>query len=107
MPVTKNGICYDLKDSPYFCFVGFYKFFFSSPAHLNRFKVGLEANRDWLNDSMTRRFKFEMQMDLLADFTLYRKIETRGFRISDEMTGDVFECPESIEFHGMTVNYGN
>lgn len=104
MVLTKNGICYDLKNSPYFCFVGFYKFFFSSPAHLNRFKVGLETNRDWLNDSMTRRFKFEMQMDLLADFSLYRKIETRGFFIINESTGVAYECPESIEFHGMKIN---
>lgn len=104
MTLTKNGICYDLKDSPYFCSVGFYKFFFSSPAHLVKFKEGLEANREWLNDSMTRRFKFKVSMKRLADFSLYRKIETRGFRISDEMTGDVFECPESIEFHGMKIN---
>lgn len=104
MVLTKNGICYDLKDSPYFCFVGVYKFFFSSPAHLNRFKVGLEANRDWLNDSMTRRFKFEMQMDVLADFSLYRKIETRGFLIINDLTGVAYECPESIEFHGMKIN---
>lgn len=104
MTLTKNGICYDLKESPYFCSVGFYMFFFSSPAHLNKFKEGLEANREWLNDSMKRRFKFEMQMDLLADFSLYRKIETRGFRVCCETNGDVYECPESIEFHGMKIN---
>lgn len=104
MTLTKNGICYDLKNSPYFCFVGFYKFFFSSPAHLNRFKVGLETNRDWLNDSMTRRFKFNMNLDVLADFSLYRKIETRGFLIINESTGVAYECPENIEFRGTTAN---
>lgn len=104
MTLTKNGICYDLKESPYFCSVGFYKFFFSSPAHLVKFRKELEANRDWLNDSMTRRFKFEMQMDLLADFSLYRKIETRGFLIINESTGVAYECPKSIEFHGMKIN---
>ena len=104
MTLTKNGICYDLKESPYFCSVGFYKFFFSSPAHLVKFRKELEANRDWLNDSMTRRFKFEMQMDLLADFSLYRKIETRGFLIINESTGVAYECLESIEFHGMKIN---
>ena len=104
MVLTKNGICYDLKNSPYFCFVGFYKFFFSSPAHLVKFRRELEANREWLNDSMTRRFKFNMSLDVLADFSLYRKIETRGFRVCCEMNGDVYECPESIEFHGMKIN---
>lgn len=104
MPLTKNGICYDLKNSPYFCSVGFYKFFFSSPAHLVKFRKGLEANREWLNDSMKRRFKFEMQMDVLADFSLYRKIETRGFLIINESTGVAYECPESIEFHGIKIN---
>ena len=104
MPVTKNGICYDLKDSPYFCSVGFYKFFFSSPAHLVKFRKGLEANRGWLNDSMTRRFKFNMSLDVLADYSLYRKIETRGFLIINESTGVAYECPENIEFRGMTIN---
>lgn len=104
MVLTKNGICYDLKNSPYFCCVGFYKFFFSSPAHLVKFRRELEANREWLNDSMTRRFKFDMDMELLADFSLYRKIETRGFLIINESTGVAYECPKSIEFHGMKIN---
>lgn len=104
MTLTKNGICYDLKESPYFCFVGVYKFFFSSPAHLVKFRKGLEANREWLNDSMTRRFKFNMSLDVLADFSLYRKIETRGFLIINDSTGVAYECPESIEFHGMKIN---
>lgn len=104
MVLTKNGICYDLKNSPYFCSVGFYKFFFSSPAHLVKFRRELEANREWLNDSMTRRFKFDMDMELLADFSLYRKIETRGFLIINESTGVAYECPKSIEFHGMKIN---
>lgn len=104
MTLTKNGICYDLKDSPYFCSVGFYTFFFSSPVHLNKFRRELEANRGWLNDSMTRRFKFNMSLDVLADFSLYRKIETRGFLIINESTGVAYECPENIEFRGMTIN---
>lgn len=104
MVLTKNGICYELKDSPYFCSVGFYTFFFSSPAHLNKFKEGLEVNREWLNDSMTRRFKFNMSLDVLADFSLYRKIETRGFLIINESTGVAYECAKNIEFRGMPIN---
>lgn len=104
MTLTKNGICYDLKESPYFYFVGVYKFLFSSPAHLVKFRKGMEANREWLNDSMKRRFKFDMDMELLADFSLYRKIETRGFLIINDLTGVAYECPESIEFHGMKIN---
>lgn len=104
MTLTKNGICYDLKNSPYFCYTDFFTFFFSSPAHLTKFRRELEANRGWLNDSMTRRFKFNMSLDVLADFSLYRKIETRGFLIINELTGVAYECPESIEFHGMKIN---
>lgn len=104
MVLTKNGICYDLKNSPYFCYTDFFTFFFSSPAHLVKFRRELEANRDWLNDSMTRRFKFNMSLDVLADFSLYRKIETRGFLIINELTGVAYECPESIEFHGIKIN---
>ena len=104
MALTKNGICYDLKNSPYFCSVGFHRFVFSSPAHLVKFRKGLEANREWLNDSMTRRFKFNMSLDMLADFSLYRKTETRGFLIINESTGVAYECAENIEFRGTTTN---
>ena len=45
-----------------------------------------------------------MSLDVLADFSLYRKIETRGFLIINESTGVAYECPESIEFHGMKIN---
>ena len=104
MTLTKSRICYDLKESPYFCFVGVYKFFFSSPAHLVKFRKGLEANREWRNDSMKRGFKFDMDMELLADFSLYRKTETRGFLIINESTGVAYECPENIEFRGIVTS---
>lgn len=71
---------------------------------MNKFKSNISSNRDWLNDSMSRRFKFTMSLDLLADLSLYRKIETRGFMIINESTGVAYECPESIEFHGTTIN---
>lgn len=102
--ITKNGICYDLSRSPYVCSVANWTYYFSSPSHMNKFKSNISSNRDWLNDSMSRRFKFTMSLDLLADLSLYRKIETRGFRVCCEMNGDVYECPESIEFHGTTIN---
>lgn len=102
--ITKNGICYDLSRSPYVCSVANWTYYFSSPSHMNKFKSNISSNRDWLNDSMSRRFKFTMSLDLLADLSLYRKIETRGFMIINESTGVAYECPESIEFHGTTIN---
>ena len=30
MTLTKNGICYDLKNSPYFCYTDFFTFFFDT-----------------------------------------------------------------------------
>lgn len=102
--ITKNGICYDLSRSPYVCSVANWTYYFSSPSHMNKFKSNISSNRDWLNDSMSRRFKFTMSLDLLADLSLYRKIETRGFLIINESTGVAYECPESIEFHGMKIN---
>lgn len=102
--ITKNGICYDLSRSPYVCSVANWTYYFSSPSHMIKFKSNISSNRDWLNDSMSRRFKFTMSLDLLADLSLYRKIETRGFMIINESTGVAYECPESIEFHGTTIN---
>jgi hypothetical protein len=102
--ITKNGICYDLSRSPYVCSVANWTYYFSSPSHMNKFKSNISSNREWLNDSMKRRFKFDMDVELLADFSLYRKIETRGFLIINESTGVAYECAENIEFRGMTIN---
>lgn len=102
--ITKNGICYDLSRSPYVCSVANWTYYFSSPSHMNKFKSNISSNRDWLNDSMSRRFKFTMSLDLLADLSLYRKTETRGFLVLDEMSGMVYECPENIEYRGTIIS---
>lgn len=99
MGVTKNGICYDLKTSPYNAYVCGYTFFFSSPAHMRKFMAGYERKQEWLADSLMRRFVFEIDVELLAVFHFYRQIETRGFLVLSE--SGVFECPENITFRGM------
>lgn len=97
---TKYGIVYDLSKSDYVTSWGYYKFYFSSATHLTKFITGMQAQIDWLNDSFSRRFHFSMKIDTLAVINFYRKIETRGFLVYNELDQEVYECPERVEFHG-------
>lgn len=81
MSVTKNGICYDLRESPYYYEWRGLIYYFSSAGHLKKFKSDVRKKELWLNDSFNKRFKFTFYVDVLADLQLYRQIETRGFRI--------------------------
>lgn len=81
MGVTKNGICYDLSESPYWYEWRGFTYYFSSPSHLRKFASEVRSKELWLNDSFNRRFKFTFYVDSLADLNLYRQIETRGFRV--------------------------
>lgn len=98
--VSRYGIAYDLARSPYSFVLYGYEFFFSSELHRRNFVRDLRKKSEWLNDSMARRFRFGVDMGLLAAFHWYRQCETRGFRIVSP-EGEVWECPESIAFRGM------
>ena len=101
---TKNGIVYRLTDSPYRCTWRGMVFFFSSALHLHKFHDKLEARIDWLNDSMTRRFHFGVEVDYIAVIQLYCQVETRGFLIFDSEKSRWYDCRENITLRGMTIS---
>lgn len=101
---TKNGIEYRLAESPYNCTWRGLVFFFSSALHLSKFQDKLNARIDWLNDSMTRRFHFSVEVDYIAALQLYCQVETRGFAIYDESIGRWYDCRENITLRGMTIS---
>lgn len=100
---SRYGVSYNLLTSPYVAVVDDYEFCFSTEANKRKFLEKLVIKREWLNDSMQRRFKFNIDFELLATFHWYRQCETRGFCIKTPMD-EVYEWPENITFHGLRVN---
>jgi hypothetical protein len=84
--ITRNGVCLDLTKSVYK-----YKapdsnitFVFSSDLHLTKFEEQYKEHRKEFNLKFTARFRLTVDMKILPDVLLYKKIETRGFLIIDE-----------------------
>ena len=48
---------------------------------MEKFKSKWLIKVEWLCDSMTRRFKFEVDAKWVAIFQLYCQVETRGFYV--------------------------
>lgn len=102
--ISRDGVCYDLRNSPYkYVFCG-YVFCFSTPYHKRSFADKLAVKIDWLKDSMQRRFRFYQDVTMQAAFHWYRQVETRGFCVFSP-EGECFTCPENIEFLGTRISY--
>lgn len=80
--VTRYGVAYNLAASPYRYTWGTRTFHFSTAGHMERFKERLNMRREWLNDSLSRRFKVQVSADDLAVLQLYMQTETRGFYVT-------------------------
>lgn len=109
MKLTRNGISYNLKESPYFTIVKynnqFIQYRFSSENNLNKFIERMADNRDKVNASLSNRFKFDITLDIICDLKLYDSVETRGFFVAAER--EVFECLSEVKLDGekLTCNY--
>ena len=91
-------ICYDLPESPFVHEWGEWRFYFSTAAHLRNFIGKIDMKIAWLNDSFSRRFRFNVDASVLAVFQLYNQIENRGFYVVS-VTGNelVNPCEVFIE----------
>ena len=100
MALTRNGVCYNLQETPYTYEWRGITYHFSSPNHRAKFIRELKKKEMWLNDSLSRRFKVTVKMEILADIQLYTQVETRGFYI---ITNDQCEytSPQQMLF---TIN---
>lgn len=109
MGLTKNGICYNLIESPYKVSVTYnsqtLRFYFSSKLNSEKFIERLELNREDINGSLTKRFKLSVINNTLCDIMLYNKIEQRGFYINADGKG--LEWLEEIVLDGEIVTRGN
>lgn len=102
--ITKNGVCYDLTKSIYKLKVNDLTFVFSSQLHLDKFKAKRQENRDILNYSLTRRFGLTINVPLLADIVLYKRIETRGFLVLTNEGHELWQ--NNLTFGGGKVTSG-
>lgn len=100
MAMTRNGVFYNLDES-------FYKvelddtgltFVFSSLLHKNKFLEEYEDFRKKINKSLSQRFNLPIEQKLIADLTLYKKIENRGFKVTAK--GVSFEWKNGIVLNG-------
>lgn len=90
MILTRSGVAKDLKRSPFRIILNGVTYCFSSDKHLQKFKAQCYAYRAQVNLSLSHRFDYELDLSMIADLVLYRKIETRGFFI--KYRGEEFTC---------------
>lgn len=98
--VSPNGVVYDIHNSPYIVHRNGLIFKFSSARHMDKFMMEVRIREEWLNDSLSRRFKVQVELSILADFQLYQQIERRGFHVEDE-EGSVYVCREQVLLDGL------
>lgn len=101
--LTKCGIAYDFNISPYKVTIEYPEndemtYTFSSNFYKEKFMDTLEENRKRINDSLTKRFGINIEMNILADVKLYSTIEKRGFLIENQK--EKFECLNIIKLDG-------
>ena len=97
--MTRGGVEYNLNISPYRYTndVGL-TFVFSSKYHLEVFKNKQTENRKRLNESLSNRFNYYVEFNVLADCVLYKQIEQRGFLILKD--GENYSCQNIVKFVG-------
>ena len=102
MGLTRDGIAYDLNISPYRLEVPYedspLTYVFSSELYRKNFYNRFLDNREKIGGSLSNRFGFRIENDLLCDLKLYTMIEKRGFLV---LKGEErFVCQESIILDG-------
>ena len=93
--MTRGGIEYNFSISPFTVDTEKYTFVFSSQLHADKFREGLEENRQRINESLSNRFNIYIYADEIADFLLYGAIERRGYLIKDH-EGGAIRCQSEI-----------
>ena len=103
--LTRRGIAYNLSVSPHHYSIHYsgvmdhkISYVFSSEFYRNKFINSFKENRIKISESLSNRFGFNVENDILADLKLYTQIEKRGFLIF--CNGVSVECPESITLDG-------
>ena len=101
--LTRNGIAYNLKLSPYEHVVKYpngesIRYKFSSLLYKDNFIKKIDGNREKISGSLSKRFGIDMSNEVLCDLKLYSSIEKRGFLIENKE--GYYKCLNIIKLDG-------
>lgn len=106
--LTRSNVAHNLHYSPHYIEVNYENdvvmYVFSSKFNVERFRKKIDENREFISQSLSKRFNINIVNNVLSDLRLYITIEKRGFLVKTNK--DVFECPNSITLDGnnLTMN---
>lgn len=108
--LTRYGVAHDLEASPYRRKVLYSSgrgitYVFSSKLYKDIFDRKLEENREKISASLSKRFGFEIQNDILCDIKLYSSVEKRGFYLKTNKKG--FTCLDNLRLDGKSLTTKN
>lgn len=103
MELTRSGVCYNLNESPFYTEWNGITFYFSSETHKRKFDRYIKIKTDWLSDSLSRRFHFNIEASYIAIFQLYNLTETRGFHVK-MVNGESVYSINDIYIEAVLVN---
>ena len=111
MGLTRSKIAYNLEESPHRLTVPYKGFalvyVFSSDLYKRKFYDRFADHREEIGASLTRRFGFRINHDVISDLRLYATIEKRGFLVIKD--GEKIACQDNIILDGenlMKINSG-
>lgn len=104
--LSRGGVAHNLIESPYRFNIRYddpnsITFVFSSNLYLKNFIERAAENRHTINESLSNRFGFSIENNILCDIRLYCSIEKRGFLLY--WNGECFECLRSIRLDGSNL----
>ena len=105
MALTRSKVAYNLEESPHRLEVPYKDFHlvyvFSSDLYKRKFYERFIDNREEISNSLSRRFGFRIQADVVSDLRLYSTIEKRGFLVIKD--GVKIVCQENIILNGANL----
>lgn len=104
--MTRSGVEHKLDVTPYRVAITYgdryIEYYFSTDNLRYKFENAYYQHRIDVKDSLERRFKMKFYIaNEFCDINLYRRIESRGFRIN--IDGRVYEWPNLLEYNGIQV----
>lgn len=97
--MTRGGVFYNLYDSPYTVQLSSgHILYFSSNNHKMKYIEEYQAYVDYVNESLSRRFKFNIKIDTIGLIVFYSKVETRGFLVVKG--GEYYTCLNNLKLNG-------
>lgn len=103
--LTKSGIAYNLEDSPHMLEMKYENesltYIFSSKLYKDIFLRKQQNSREKLSISLSKRFGFTIEHDILADLKLYEATEKRGFLIKGKE--ESYSCLERVKLSGIRL----